>query len=68
MVTIQEAVAMLSAGLVAVPTTIQEASAQDTTFNFEQNQENKCSDSRICTNTDVIIFWWTQSGSLINKT
>ena len=29
-------VSMLSAGLTAVPTTVQQASAQDTDFSFEQ--------------------------------
>ena len=38
---------MLSARLVIVPTTIQEASTQDTRFNFEQNQENKCSNENL---------------------
>ena len=45
MIGILAAVAMLSAGVAAVPTTIQQASAQDTNFDFEQEQENRCSGS-----------------------
>ena len=45
MVRILSAVTMLSAGLVAVPTTMQQATAQDTEFVFEQVQENICDDS-----------------------
>ena len=50
--------AILSAGLVAAPLSIQEASAQDTDFNFKQDQENKCSGSSTCSNTATatIIF------------
>jgi hypothetical protein len=50
------AVAMLSAGLALVPTTMQQASAQDTSFNFEQDQSNECSGSAECSNEGVIIF------------
>jgi len=39
---------MLSAGLIAVPTTVQQASAQDTNFDFDQDQENICVDSILC--------------------
>ena len=45
MVGILAAVTMLSAGLVVVPTTMQQATAQDTEFIFEQVQENICDDS-----------------------
>ena len=40
MVGIAAAVAMLSAGLAVVPATMQQASAQDTDFDFEQDQSN----------------------------
>ena len=43
MVAILAAVAMLSAGLVVVPTAMQEASAQDTSFSIKQRQSNACS-------------------------
>jgi hypothetical protein len=43
-------VSMLSAGLAAVPTTLQQASAQDTNFDFEQDQENRCSGFADCFN------------------
>ena len=56
MVGILGAVAMLSAGLALVPTTMQQASAQGTDFGFEQDQENKCSGSATCTNTATITF------------
>ena len=56
MVGIIGAVAMLSAGLVVVPTTMQQASGQGTDFSFEQDQENKCSGSATCTNTARITF------------
>ena len=48
MVGILAAVAMLSAAIVVVP--IQQASAQDTTFEFKQKQSNKCSGAAECTN------------------
>jgi hypothetical protein len=41
MLAVLAAVAMLSAALVIVPTTIQQANAQDTIFN--QKQSNRCS-------------------------
>jgi hypothetical protein len=41
MVGIIGAVAMLSAGLVVVPTTMQQASGQGTDFSFEQDQEKQ---------------------------
>ena len=58
------AVAMLSAGLAVVPTTIQQASAfleedgdgGDTDFSYEQDQENKCSGSATCSNSATITF------------
>ena len=71
MVGIIGVIAMLSAGLVVVPTTMQQASANNgekngkknggngigsTDFGFEQDQENKCSGSATCTNTATINF------------
>jgi hypothetical protein len=56
MVGILGAVAMLSAGLVVVPTIMQQASAQGTDFSFEQDQENKCRGSAECTNEGTITF------------
>jgi membrane protease subunit (stomatin/prohibitin family) len=56
MVGIVVAVAMLSAGLAVLPTTMQQASAQDTDFNFEQDQSNRCSDAAECSNTGTITF------------
>jgi hypothetical protein len=47
---------MLSAGLAVVPTTIQQASAQDTNFTFEQDEENKCSGSAECSDERTITF------------
>jgi hypothetical protein len=47
-------VSMLSAGLAAVPTTVQQASAQDTDFDFEQDQENRCSGFAGCFNEGCI--------------
>ena len=54
MVGIIGAIAMLSAGLAAVPTTVQQASAQDTDFDFEQDQENRCSGFAGCFNEGCI--------------
>jgi len=56
MVGILAAVAMLSAAVVLVPTTIQQASAQDTNFSFEQDQSNRCSGSAECSNEGTITF------------
>ena len=65
MVGIAAVVAMLSAGLAAVPTTVQQANANligedgdggDTSFSFEQEQKNKCSGDAICSNTATITF------------
>ena len=56
MVGIIGAVAMLSAGLAVLPTTMQQASAQDTDFDFEQDQSNRCSGSAYCSNYGEIIF------------
>ena len=65
MVGIIAAVAMLSAGLTVLPTTIQQASANglmdeedggDTSFSFEQEQKNKCSGDASCSNTATITF------------
>jgi hypothetical protein len=53
MVAVLGAVAMLSAAVV-VP--MQQASAQDTDFNFEQDQSNQCSGSSECSNEGTIIF------------
>jgi hypothetical protein len=54
MVGILGAVAMLSAAVVVLP--MQQASAQDTDFNFEQDQSNECSGSSECSNEGTIIF------------
>jgi hypothetical protein len=43
-------VLMLSPGLAAVPNTVQQASAQDTNFDFDQDQENRCSGFAGCFN------------------
>jgi hypothetical protein len=56
MVGILGAIAMLSAGLALVPTTMQQASAQDTNFTFEQEEENKCSGAAECSNEGTITF------------
>jgi hypothetical protein len=56
MVGILGAVAMLSAGLAVVSTTIQQANAQDTDFDFEQDQSNRCSGSAYCSNYGEINF------------
>ena len=56
MVGILAALAMLSAGLAVVPTTIHQASAQDTDFDFEQDQSNRCSGSAYCSNYGEINF------------
>ncbi len=42
--------------LVLVPTTMQQASAQDTNFNFEQEQDNKCSGFAECSREGTITF------------
>ena len=54
MLAVLAAVAMLSAAVVVVP--IEEASAQDTNFNFRQYQSNKCSGAAECTNKGTITF------------
>ena len=54
MVAVLAAVAMLSAAVVVVP--IQQANAQDTEFEFEQKQSNKCSGSAECSNEGTITF------------
>ena len=63
-VAVLAAVAMLSAAVVVLP---MQASAQDTDFNFEQDQSNWCSGSSECSNEGTIIFlpghgspsgWW----------
>jgi hypothetical protein len=54
MVAIVAAVAVLSAGLAVLPSTMQQASAQDTDFSFKQRQSNECSGSAICTNEGTI--------------
>ena len=56
MVGILTAVAMLSAGLAVLPTTMQQASAQDTDFDFEQEQSNRCSGHALCSNSGTITF------------
>jgi hypothetical protein len=56
MVGIVAAVAMLSAGLAVLPATMQQASAQDTDFDFEQDQSNRCSGYALCSNEGTITF------------
>jgi hypothetical protein len=64
MIGILGAVAILSAGLALVPSTMQQASANfeedgdggDTGFSFEQEQKNKCSGSAYCSNYGEINF------------
>jgi hypothetical protein len=65
MVGIVAAVAMLSAGLALLPSTMQQASANligedgdggDTSFSFEQDQSNRCSGSAYCSNYGEINF------------
>jgi hypothetical protein len=56
MVGIVAAIVMLSAGLAVVSTTIQQASAQDTNFTFEQDEESKCSGAAECSNEGTITF------------
>jgi hypothetical protein len=56
MVGILGTIAMLSAGLAVLPTTVQQASAQDTDFDFEQDQSNECSGYAYCSNTATITF------------
>lgn len=57
MVGIVAAVAMLSAGLAVVPIAMQQqASAQDSDFSYEQEQENKCSGNAYCSNSATITF------------
>ena len=56
MIGIVAAVAILAAGLAVIPTTIQQASAQDTDFDFEQDQVNKCSGASECSNEGTITF------------
>jgi hypothetical protein len=53
-VAVLAAVAMLSAAVVIVP--MQQASAQDTDFSFEQDQSNECSGYAYCSNTGTITF------------
>ena len=54
MVGIVAAVAMLSAAVVVLP--IQQASAQDTDFDIEQDQTNRCSGAAECINEGTITF------------
>ena len=56
MVAIVAAVAVLSAGIALVPSTMQQASAQDTEFSFEQDQSNECSGFAGCSNSATITF------------
>ena len=53
-VAVLAAVAMLSAAVAIVP--MQQASAQDTDFSFDQRQSNECSGSAECTNDGIIAF------------
>jgi hypothetical protein len=50
MVGIVAVVSMLSEGLAAVPNTVQQGSAQDTNFDFEQDEKNRCSGFAECFN------------------
>ena len=50
MVGIVAVISMQSAGLAVLPTTVQQASAQDTNFDFEQDRENRCSGFAECFN------------------
>ena len=54
MIGIVAAVVILSSAVVIVP--IQQASAQDTDFNFEQRQSNECSGAAFCANEGSIEF------------
>lgn len=57
MIGIVGAVAILSAGLAVVPIAMQQqASAQDSDFSYEQQQENKCSGNAYCSNSATITF------------
>ena len=47
-------VSMLSTAAAVLP--IQQASAQDTDFDFEQDEENKCSGAAECSNEGTIRF------------
>ena len=53
-VAVLAAVAMLSAAVGVVP--IQQASAQDTDFSFDQRQSNECSGFAGCSNSGTITF------------
>jgi predicted phage tail protein len=55
MVGIVAVISMQSAGLAVLPTTVQQASAQDTNFDFEQDQENRCSGFSNCFNQGCLI-------------
>ena len=54
MVAVLAAVAMLSAAVVVVP--MQQASAQNTRFSFDQRQSNECSGTARCTNMGTLTF------------
>ena len=54
MVALLAAIAMLSAAVAIVP--MQQASAQDTDFDFDQRQSNECSGFAECINTGTITF------------
>jgi hypothetical protein len=54
MVAVLAAVAMLSVAVVIVP--LQQASAQGTSYRFNQEQSNRCSGSSSCTNMGTITF------------
>ena len=53
MVAVLAAVAMLSA---AVVLPMQQASAQNTRFSFDQRQSNECSGTARCTNMGTLTF------------
>ena len=54
MVVALAAIAMMAAVVVVLP--IQQASAQDTEFSFEQKQSNRCSGFAGCSNSGTITF------------
>jgi membrane protease subunit (stomatin/prohibitin family) len=54
MVAALAAIAMMAAVVVVLP--IQQASAQDTEFSFEQRQSNRCSGAAFCSNEGTINF------------
>jgi hypothetical protein len=60
-------VSLLSAGLTVVPTTIQQPSVQDTNFDFEQDQKNRCSGFAECFNEGCLtgVVYAVQSTNIV---